>query len=395
MRCLTRYVLSEFVKVFVVGIAAMTILVVLGVVAQEAIRRGLGLENLVRLVPYTLPNALLYAIPATTLFATCSVFGRIASANEVVAVKSMGVSPMALIWPTLSLSFLVSLLVVGLNDVAVTWGRDGANRVFLESIEQIAYGMLRTRRSYSCKSFSINVKSVEGNKLIRPTFTFSGSRDSSPFIFTAEQAIMEADLKQNSLRIELTNWEVEGADRMRMVWPDTYEIFIPLEEAAHKGGAARRHADIALRDINQAVKNQLNEIERRQQSQAAEAAYQMMTGDFAGLASPEWRKRQADRVTSQGQLHRLRTEPWRRWANGFSCFAFVLVGAPMAIKLRNSDVWTSFAACFMPILAVYYPLLAYGVGQAKSGTLPPYTVWLGNLVMTGVGFLLIKLVMRN
>ena len=44
MRCLTRYVLSEFIKIFALGLAAMTILVVLGVVAQEAIRRGLPLR---------------------------------------------------------------------------------------------------------------------------------------------------------------------------------------------------------------------------------------------------------------------------------------------------------------------------------------------------------------
>ena len=90
----------------------------------------------------------------------------------------------------------------------------------------------------------------------------------------------------------------------------------------------------------------------------------------------------------------MRTEPWRRWANGFSCMAFVLVGAPLAIRLRTADVWTSFIACFLPILVVYYPLLAYGVDLAKSGDLPPYCVWLGNVVLVTVGYRMIRWVLR-
>jgi len=38
-----------------------------------------------------------------------------------------------------------------------------------------------------------------------------------------------------------------------------------------------------------------------------------------------------------------------------------------------------------PILIGYYPLLMYGIDQAKSGNLPPYSVWLANLVCGGTG----------
>ena len=97
---------------------------------------------------------------------------------------------------------------------------------------------------------------------------------------------------------------------------------------------------------------------------------------------------------ARNRLFRLYTEPWRRWATGFSCLAFVLVGAPLAIQLRNADVWTSFAICFLPILAVYYPLLAVSVDQAKSGDLPTWSVWIGNLLLAIVGWCILKRVQR-
>ncbi len=395
MRCLTRYILVEFLKVFSVALAAMTLLTVLGLVGQELLRRGLSPINLVRLIPFALPTAMLYAIPATTLFAACSVYGRMSAENEFVAVKSLGITPMAAIRPSLVAAFLLSLVVVGLTDLAVTWGRRGFNQVILESVEQIAYGMLRTQRSYSCPSFSINVKRVEGRRLIQPTLTFRGAEDEAPLEFTAEEATLTSNLEKNSLTITLSDWEMDGASQgVLMEWPGTKVFNVPLPEAANKPGSSGRPADIAMRRISGEVKSQRLKIAQLERSYAAQAAYQLMTGGFQDLTADDWQRRRGLLNHARERLHRLYTEPWRRWANGFSCFAFVLVGAPLAIRMRNSDVWTSFAACFLPILAVYYPLLAYGVDQAKSGALPAYCVWAGNLFLGVAGALLIRRALR-
>jgi lipopolysaccharide export system permease protein len=72
-----------------------------------------------------------------------------------------------------------------------------------------------------------------------------------------------------------------------------------------------------------------------------------------------------------------------------------MVGAPLAIQLRNADVWTSFAVCFLPILTIYYPLLAFGVDRAKSGELPACSVWIGNAVLALAGWWLLRKVVRS
>ena len=60
------------------------------------------------------------------------------------------------------------------------------------------------------------------------------------------------------------------------------------------------------------------------------------------------------------------------------------------MRLRYSDLFATFGACFLPILIVYYPLLMVGVGQAKSGNLPPYCVWLGNVILLVIGIVLVR-----
>ena len=127
---------------------------------------------------------------------------------------------------------------------------------------------------------------------------------------------------------------------------------------------------------------------------ATGAAFQMMTGDFDRLTDATWQYDQLRLTNAQAMLYRLYTVSHRRWANGFSCLCFALVGAPMAIRRRHGEMLASFFAVFMPILLVYYPLLLYGVSQAKHGIWPPECVWLGNLIFAVASLWLFRRVLR-
>jgi len=120
-----------------------------------------------------------------------------------------------------------------------------------------------------------------------------------------------------------------------------------------------------------------------------------MTGDFDGLTSGQWLARrqlleQARDPSGPPSHGAMATLGERVLAASF----FVLVGAPLAIRLRNADVWSSFGVCFLPILCVYYPLMMGGVERAKSGALPPYSVWLGNVILSVAGCWLLRKVIR-
>ena len=165
MAILPRYVLIEVIKVFAVSVTALTLMVVLGFVGREATAQGLPLMPTLRLIPYFLPETLRVTVPMTLLLACTTVFSRISGANEVVAVKAMGISPMVLLWPVFIFAFMMSLVTVWLNDLADSWGRTNIQRVVVEAVEEIAYSMLQSQRRYSTSTFSINVKDIDGRKL--------------------------------------------------------------------------------------------------------------------------------------------------------------------------------------------------------------------------------------
>ena len=129
MRLVSRYIGWELIKAFVLALFGLTLFLLIILLTQRAIQEGLGPVPVLRLIPYLLPDVLRMAIPLTMLMATCLVYGRMSGTNELVALKANGTSPMVAIWPVIFLAFIVSLVSVWLNDVAVTWGRRGVDRV--------------------------------------------------------------------------------------------------------------------------------------------------------------------------------------------------------------------------------------------------------------------------
>src|SRR6476659_6898053 len=163
MRILTRYVLFELLKVFSLTLTGLTLLIFIALIGKEAVDKGIGFWPLLKMTPYLIPQAMQFAVPGTMLLATTSVYGRMASYNEIVAIKSLGISPMALVWPTIILATLVSFVAVVINDVAVSWGTNGVREVFMDSIEEVVYSQLKMRHQYGMGKYNITVREVDGH----------------------------------------------------------------------------------------------------------------------------------------------------------------------------------------------------------------------------------------
>ena len=393
MRRITRYVLFELISVFLVTLTGITLMLILAGVATEGLREGLGVGPILKMIPYVVPVALQVSVPATILMSASSVFGRMSADNEIVAIKSLGISPISVLLPALVLAFVVSLVAVWINDIAVSWGRAGIFRVVVESVEEVAYRMLKTQRAYQTRSFSINVKDVVGRQLIQPNIQIQGTGNGKTVRIHASTAELKSNAEENTLTVALTNMSVDQGH----LWIafDEEQLNIPLLDATRKGDNRDSPSLIPLRRIGSETRTQRKVTEGHEQRGATAAAFEMMTGDFRRLTdAADWRDRRESIEGARARLHRLHLEPWRRWASGFSCFFFVLVGAPLAIQMKTANFFTTFAACFLPILLIYYPLLAFGVDRCKDGVMPPYTVWLGNLVLCAAGVWMIRRVIR-
>jgi lipopolysaccharide export system permease protein len=310
------------------------------------------------------------------------------AANEVVALKSLGLSPMVILWPALIVAVLLSFATVWLNDMAMSWGFHGVRRVVIDALEDIAYGMLRTKKTFATPTFSVTVQRVKGRTLVSPMFTLQ--EDDGRAIVRAEAAELRSNPGSGVLTIKLYNAKVDAAGQ-HFEYPEMAERDIRINPDV---GGDLSPAHMALAQMSAGKVRQREIIETIENRMVARAGFQMLTGDLDGLSGGDWAADAKDLQHQKFRLYRMQTEPPRRWANGFSCLCFALVGSAMAIRMRNSDALTSFFLCFGPILIVYYPLLAFGVDRAKAGAITPYSVWLANTILVVWGLWLLRRVIR-
>jgi lipopolysaccharide export system permease protein len=393
MKLLSRYFLSEVVQVFVLALIALTTLFILVGVGKEAYNNGLTLWAVVRLMPYLLPTALLFGVPAALLFAVTTAFGRMSAAGEIIALKALGIGPSVVLFPVGVLAVVLSLVTFWLNDIAFSWGDIGTRQVIVDSFEEIAYGVLRTKGSFRSQQFSVDVRRVEGRRLINPTFSFKETSDSPVRTLTAEEAELRSIPGTGVLKVLCRNAELEvdgGSFEISL----TFEREIQLADQRTDPYSGASPSRVPLSRMPEKIAQQRVTIDRMQQEAAAQTGWRLVSGDFAGLAGPEASEQNKKLDGAKRDLARMRTESPRRWANGFSCLVFAMVGVPIAILRRYSDTWASFFVCFLPILIIYYPLMAYGVERAKVGALPPMIVWLGNVVLASWGLWLLRRVYR-
>ena len=111
---LSRSILLELLRIFGLCLLAITGILVLAGIVPEASQQGLTPLQALAAIPLLIPNMLPFAIPATTLFATCVVYGRLSHDNEILALKSAGVNILRITWPALLLGLVMSALTMGL-----------------------------------------------------------------------------------------------------------------------------------------------------------------------------------------------------------------------------------------------------------------------------------------
>ena len=385
---ITRYLLWELVKIFVVSsVVFVTLMVMIGV-ADEAADNGLGPDIVLKLVPYILPKALMFAMPATSLFSICVVFGRMAADNELVALQSVGLGKAVVVVPALVAAFMLSLAAVWVNDISFAWSYWGVERVVLESTDKIVYGMLENEGSFKRKTFSIEVDDIQGRRLIRPVITINASKGERVRASAAE-AELSIIPDQHSLNLTLLNGVVESEGKASMRFDDRLDIPIPLQtkkELAHELG---NPSHLYMSQIDGEWDRQVKALRRMKSTQAIQACSQLLVGDMLGLTTQSWQTRLYEQTEARDRLGRLKLVPHRRWASGFSCLAFAVIGIPVAMRLRSANYATTFGVCFLPILLFYYPLFMFGLTWAKEGTLPPATVWVANVACVLLGLWLL------
>jgi lipopolysaccharide export system permease protein len=390
MKIIHRYIIWELLIIFLASFIAMTTLLIIGVLVEKALAKNVPIIHIARMIPYVVVETSRYSLPMTLLLAVTTFFAKMSGNNEVIALKSLGIPPHAFLLPVMALGIFVSLFAVWLNEVAVTWGRTGVNTVLYLAAEDILLEQLKRNHTFETNSqdIVIMVKGVENRRLIAPTITLKNP----PSTIEAQSAELKINFAAQTLKVLLTNVKVEGAGA-KYTGHDRI-ISIALPQVVQDTNAEPSASNMGFKQLEEESDTVLENLDKQRRIIAAQKVFAGGMGAVDAWSAPRIAQLNNENQNSIKRLKRLAAEYPRRWATSFSCFFFIWLGAPLAIWMKKADIFSSFFACFIPVLLFYYPLLMYGMTGAKNGTLPANSVWVANICLGMIGLWFMRRIHR-
>lgn len=119
MKIISRYILREHVGPFLFALTALTSLMLLNFISRqfgELVGKGLPASVIAEFFVLSIPFTVALTLPMSVLVAVLYAFSRLASENEVTALKASGVSPWRLVTPAIVWGVFMSLFLLAFND---------------------------------------------------------------------------------------------------------------------------------------------------------------------------------------------------------------------------------------------------------------------------------------
>ncbi len=336
MTRLDRYLAREILLPFAAALLFLTqLLLASQLLAQADVLFGGGVSawDILRILLDLIPHLLEYVLPVAFLLGAVLGVGRLSEDREVVALSSVGISPVRLVRVPLLLGGAVSLVALAMAlEVAPAGLRDARRRVD-DVIRRNLQGQIRPGVFYEDIPGMTLYAAQVGPGGFRDLLIADRSNPSAPLVTFSRSGRLVAG-SDGGLQLVLEDGEIHREE------PGARDYVVAR--------FARATADLGLGAALDS-RNQLshNAFEFR----PGEILRESRTGDVAN------------------QLY-WQTFFWRRIAVPLGILALGLLAVPIA-SLRRGGRAAGYAVSLLSVVG-YYALLRVGEGLGHDGTLPPW-----------------------
>jgi lipopolysaccharide export system permease protein len=419
MKTLHRYVLTQQVPPFLFGIFIILFILILDFLYKNLevlIGKGVPIVASAELLLLSLGWMTVMAVPMAVLIGTLISFMRLASDNEIVAMRTSGISLAAIAKPLIIASLVLSFLMIPVHNYVVPETNHRLANL-LVSIHrkkpalQLRDGVfMNDIKGYSIlvnKSMGREIEGVTISRLLenKPAQTIRAERGE---IFFAEDG--------NTLVMKLYNGEIHDVDekdpkrylRLRfsehtLNIPDAGSNLVRVDRE-YRGEREMSIGDLRaeMDKYRQKFAGQQDEVRRivRESAQklpglcseapAAGGESDGGKGVVSAISSAQDRlrtlKSQADSYSRR--MRSLSVEAHKKIAISFACTVFVLLGVPIGVRTKEGGAGSGMVISIM-FFAVYYAFLSAGEKLADRGyILPSLSMWAANIVLGAIGLYL-------
>jgi lipopolysaccharide export system permease protein len=332
MKIIDRYVAREMIGPFIIGILGFILVLavdLLFTMADLIINKGVPLGAVMKLLVYKLPSLLVLTLPVSTLFGTAMALGRLSKDNEIVAMRTSGVTLFRIARPIIFIGIVVSVLSYVNNEKIVPH----ANKVSTHIIRQIIY-----KRP---------LPEVQQNVFFK---------DAHNRHYYAGRVDMEKKTMQNIMVYEITR--------------ERFPRVIVAESGTFKGrvwdlktGVIHKYDDKGFINYEATFDDmRLNVSEDVMQFSGQKTAQEMDSNELTSMI----------KMMDKGGVstYALRTELLMKYSVPLTCFVFALIGIPFSLPSpRSGRTWGMIVT--IVFMFTFYVFASVFRSLGKGGIVPP------------------------
>lgn len=361
MKIIQRYVLKELLLPCLLCFTVLCFIFMaanLVKMADMIIGRGVPFMQTFYVLILVLPTAISWAAPMSLLTGVLIVFGSFSQHNEFRAMKASGVHPLRFMMPPLLLGLALSMVMFVFNDQVGSVARFEFRKATKKIIMKHPMALIDPGRFVKISSnILFLVKRVEGSEM-KDIVAHEGVDSENPVrTIVAESGKIVMDPNTGQLEVHLFNGSVsESQDKgVQSVQFDAYRFPTMDEDDIRKMN--KKTKDMSLAELIVEITAILERL--------------------------------AGNVDSK-DLRNLWVTFHQRIAFAFASLVFMFIGIPIATIIKRGEVVISFGVS-MGAMGLYYILFAIAQTIASRGGLPPVlSLWLPNIILIGVGTVLLR-----
>jgi LPS export ABC transporter permease LptF/LPS export ABC transporter permease LptG len=367
VRIFTRYILREVIGYAILGGMLFTFILFMRYLLpllELAVRGVASPLDLLRLIGYLLPNFLTLTIPMAVLIGILLGLSRLAADSEITAMRASGMGVFAFvrivsIVAVLSwIAGMVNSLYIAPHAAQALLNYEEQSKTSQATVEvqpRVFYEDFKNSVLYTQDVFP----GASGTAEWRHVFLADLTNPASPYIITAQDAIVQPGSDPQTLRLDLQNGTRHDISTTN---PNQYDIatftttILPIQTTQQEDTHLSRR-DTPMQALN--------------------------TRDV-------WREAHSNKNPRPYLI-----EFYRRLSFPTACLVLMLVGVPLGLSSKRGGKGTGFAVTLL-LVFLYYFLSEIGVALARDEKLSAFAgVWAANILFTVAGLLLIQQMSRG
>lgn len=357
-----RYVFKEMISPFVINLIFFTfvfLMVEMLKVVNMVVNYNVGVFTVFIMLAYFTPYFLTYIIPMSIMIAVLLTFLRLSGDNEIVALKTSGISIYELLPPVMLFCLLGCLLTLFMTIYAMPWGRLSFKKLTYKVVSSnLEIGFKERTFNDSFEDVVLYVNKIDPNaKELQDIFIEDKRTQNIISTVVAPKGKLFSEPDKYVYHLLLYNgviYQVDVKNRStNYINFETYEVRLDIKQEASRLEQGTKHRkEMSLVELW----NYLNNSTRR-----------------------------------DNEYYNTLMELHKKFSIPIACFALGLLAVPLGIQSGSTK--KSFGLVLgMVFFLIYYLLLTAGLVFGETGTCPPVIgMWFPNIVMGALGlYLLIK-----